>query len=510
MDLNVKTQILHINELLFSNSSDQPIDSDITMPDYCPDIKKILKCIVSPRLVSARCTADRVNVEANAQIQIMYSNEDNNIFCYEKTFPFSKSIDIGKPIENPVVEVKLRTSYVNTRAVSSRRIDIHSSVVVDVTIKSKREEQVVADAENCGIQLLKNCKNVCSFVGEAVKTFSLMETVDLGEGKSPIFQVLRVTSNIINEDMKATNNKVLVSGDLKVNVLYCTDTDKYHPEVFEHTLPISQIIDIDGISEKTNNSVSLCCSGVEVIPKNDSSGAKKLLDISASINAVIKAVTNIDIALPTDCYSTQYNLNCQKKTVRFENEVEKIRDSMMIKKNEKISGIKIDEIYDIWCDDIKATSQINKGEINVKGSLIVCILGKDDSSAPFYTERTVEFDKVLQMKGEHHSCQSDINVKNMSVSYILSSEDTLDLRIEIMIESSVIRNMPRELIESIQIDKESKKKNNAALSIYFADENESVWDIARNFNTTLNVIREENDLGDSEKVGKRMLFIPII
>ena len=510
MDLNVKTQILHVNELLFSNSSEQPIDSDITMPDYCPDIKKILKCVVLPRLVSARCTADRVNVEANAQIQIMYSNEDNNVFCYEKTFPFSKSIDIGKPIENPVVEAKLRTSYVNTRAVSSRRIDIHSSVVVDVTIKSKKEEQVVADAENCGIQLLKNCKNVCSFVGEAVKMFSLTETVDLGEGKSPVFQVLRVTSNIVNEDMKATKNKVLVTGELKVNVLYCADTDKHHPEVFEHTLPISQIIDVDSISDKTDNSVSICCSGVEVVPKNDSSGAKKLLDISASINAVIKAVTNIDTVLPTDCYSTQYDLKCQKKTFRFENEVEKIIENMMIKKNEKLSGIKIDEIYDVWCDDIKATSRIDKGEINVKGSLLVCILGKDESSVPFYTERTVEFDKVVPMKGENNSCRSDTNVKNMSVSYILSSEDTLDLRIEIMIESSVVMNKPIELIESIQIDKESKKKKSSALSIYFADENESVWDIARNFNTTPNVIREENELDDSDKAEKRMLFIPII
>ena len=39
----IRTSIFY-NDTLFNESAEQPIDVDLTLPDYCPDISKIFKC----------------------------------------------------------------------------------------------------------------------------------------------------------------------------------------------------------------------------------------------------------------------------------------------------------------------------------------------------------------------------------------------------------------------------------------------------------------------------------
>ena len=45
----IKTNVL-VNDVLFNETAEQPIDVDFSLPDFCPDISKILKC----RAVSLR------------------------------------------------------------------------------------------------------------------------------------------------------------------------------------------------------------------------------------------------------------------------------------------------------------------------------------------------------------------------------------------------------------------------------------------------------------------------
>ena len=39
MQINVITQSVGVEEMLGSCTAEQPIDADITLPDYCPDIE---------------------------------------------------------------------------------------------------------------------------------------------------------------------------------------------------------------------------------------------------------------------------------------------------------------------------------------------------------------------------------------------------------------------------------------------------------------------------------------
>ncbi|MBQ7654123.1 MAG: DUF3794 domain-containing protein [Clostridia bacterium] len=510
METNFSTKTLYTNDCVFENSFDEAVECDVTLPDYCPDIKKILKCSLSPRLVSSRCSGENVNIEANAAVRVIYASDDNRVFCYEKTIPFSKTVDIGKQIENPCVKVNLRTAYANVRAVSARKLEVRSSVGINVVVTAKHEHKVVCDAENGGIQLLKNCSGAGSFVGETVKTFNLSETVEIGDGRAPILQILRVSSEIFDPETKFVNNKALLKGNLKVNILYISDDEERRPQVFIHTMPVSQIIDLDGISDKTDNFCFLSTNGVDVGVKTNASGERRLADIDAGMIVLLNSSQKIEEALPTDCFSTKYDSQAAFKNIRLKNTIERICDRLAVKSTEKINGVKIDEIYDVWCDKIKTSARLSDGEVKVSGEAVVSLLGKDESGAPFYVERNISLDKTIPAKTEDDSCNVLTDVGAVDVSFILGGEDTVEIRFDATICVDIVESKDVKLISEIKIDENSRKQPSPSFTVYFADPGETLWDIARRFNTTIDDISQENDSSALNSDERRMLFIPTI
>ena len=55
---------------IFNGTSEQPIDLDVSLPDYCPDISRILKCHAVPQITSRMVVGDRLTVEGSTMIRI--------------------------------------------------------------------------------------------------------------------------------------------------------------------------------------------------------------------------------------------------------------------------------------------------------------------------------------------------------------------------------------------------------------------------------------------------------
>ncbi len=508
MELKLKKEIFRIAELMFENTSEQSVDGDITLPDYCPDIKRILKCIVTPCVISEQCVGDRVTIDANALVQVVYVDDNNNIFCYDKTFPFSKNIETGKQIDNPVLEVRMKTAYANTRAVSQRRIDIHSSVAISVSITGKKEIEIMTDAENCGIQLLKNFNSASDFIGQTVKTFTLNEVMEISKSKTPVRQIIRQKAVPVITEVKVIANKLLLKGEVSVFVLYCADTKEGGYECFENSLPISQIIELDGINENTDYSVRTSISSVNILPKSNSTGEKKLFDVTVNVCAVVKADKKVDFPLPCDCYSTLYNVNSEKKLITFDKIFNKSDDLIMVKKTEDFSNTSIGEIINVWCDDVVTTYSCTGDELKIIGSTNVSILGKDSEGQPFYAERTITFEKNKNPEGgcKDIICMADGVVS--AIGFVLVDTNKIDLRVEIRLNTTVSKRSTSEIITDISCDKELKEKKCSALTVYFTEAGEVLWNIARKYNTTVDAIISENDIKNDNFSEKCMLLIP--
>ena len=67
-------------------------------------------------------------------------------------------------------------------------------------------------------------------------------------------------------------------------------------------------------------------------------------------------------------------------------------------------------------------------------------------------------------------------------------------------------------ITEISVDENEPVNRNCsyALKLYFTDDNEDLWEIAKKYGTSVSAIMEENDIEDDTVSGKGMILIPIV
>ena len=84
MQINVITQSVGVEETLGACTAEQPIDADITLPDYCPDIRRVLKCLVTPRITAVQTAGDRATADGSAGVCVIYTDEQGNVCCLSR------------------------------------------------------------------------------------------------------------------------------------------------------------------------------------------------------------------------------------------------------------------------------------------------------------------------------------------------------------------------------------------------------------------------------------------
>ena len=104
------------------------------------------------------------------------------------------------------------------------------------------------------------------------------------------------------------------------------------------------------------------------------------------------------------------------------------------------------------------------------------------------------------------------NVEVVTSNYRLSGVDGIELRVELKLSAAVYASVKLYAIAQMQPN-ESKPKNKdslSALTIYYADPGETLWEIARRYNTSVQAISNENDLSENRMEKRTMLLIPVM
>ncbi|MCL2856626.1 MAG: DUF3794 domain-containing protein [Oscillospiraceae bacterium] len=510
MELNLRQQTITINETVLQASVEQPIECDALLPDYLPDIVKVLKCAAVAHVETSSVSASRLTVEGIVQIHVYYSSEQNQIRHAEYKVPFAKQVELRSSPERPVVSIIPSVDYVNCRAVNQRRIDVRGAISLALKIIDQKEQQILVDANGAGLQLKREVVRATDIVGHARTTFSVSEDLELGYGKSQIGSIVRTSQKVRVHEHKVISGKVVIKGDLLLHVLYQPLEDDEGLESMEYTLPISQIIDSEHASEDCECDLEVFIAGCELTPKTGDDGEMRMFGLEAKIGANLTVHRRSEVPVVSDCYSTKFEAVAARSPVSFIRLIDIINEAISHKVTLELPE-GVERMLDAWGDIEAVTYRQEADELTLELKLNVCLFARMANKECFYFEHPTELTHTITLSQDCLDIQFEPTCDLISSSYSLVGKEKIDMRFEVVVRGSVYCNVRSEAISDITVDEEqAKTKEQNKLYIYYADMGESVWNIAKHYNTAASAIWEENNIEDDMLGEGRMLLIPIV
>jgi len=509
MDYKVTKQDVTIHSLVFDDSAEQAIDTEFTLPDYCPDIARILKCRITPKIGARSISGGTLSVEGAAQVNLLYVDaEKNTVRACATVLPFSKGFEVGAGLEMSSPKVRATVNYFNCRAVTQRKVEVHGTLSLRAKVYQRRRVSVVCDVDGGGTQLLRGSVSATNTLGEAEKFIILSEDVDIGQSKPAVRSILRSDARAAATECKIIAGKVIIKGEVRVDTLYAPEGDG-GLERMESVLPVSQIVDLEGVTEDCSCALSLEVASLEVKPRTNLSGETRGLNIAGKLTAELRGLCDGEIPVVLDAYSTRFDAECQRNEVPFEKLLGAVSESFLCRKTLEVPRETLSSVLDLWCETTVTSARGEGSQLALTGNVLICLLGEDSEKAPAYVEHTVEFEYRYNLPHEPQMMRCDPDVTVISASYTLLPGDQIEVRVELGVTADIfeMHNLPV-LTEVELLADRPKPPADASLILYYADAGERVWDIARKYNTSIETLVSLNGLTDSEMPGKAMLLIP--
>ncbi len=508
MNLNNETRKIGFCETVYETAAEQSLDADITLPDYCPEIQRILKCTVNTGITAVQNNSGRVTADGNAIVRVIYVGDNGKISGYEQSYPVQKFTESSKITSDSAVSVTVRTDYVNCRAVNPRRIDIRAMLSFCFKAVKRRVDDILCSSDGAGIQTLTTEHGFASLTGVCERAFNIGEVIEIPDGKSTASRIMNISACAVAGDLKIINNKALIKGECTVKIYYIGENSG-EIESVEHSMPISQIIELEGIDENSVCSVRLSVSSCEGVLKADVSGDMRLVDLNSRISVYVAAFDETPLSLITDAYSTEYEVKNTPKSMELLSFNGKFDTSFTNKVVLESIGVSVDCVLAVWCSDLRYGFTAKDDKCMVSGTYLVTVIYKDSENSAGVIQKPVDFDYEVKMneKAERIVCHGSAQISACSCA--VSGDSRLELKTEILISGLTLSAVIKKYIATIEIAGEnSKRDKKCALTIYYCEKGESIWNIARKYGTTVDAVMNENGIDCDVTESDGMMLIP--
>ncbi len=507
MALDYSTENMGMFKILFEGSCEQAVDCDVSLPDYCPDISRVLRCCVVPCVISSKISGDRACADGNAIVRIIYADEENNICTYEQNFPFSKFIQLGSDTSG-ALSTDISVQYTNCRAVNKKRVEVHSLLHISFKISGISRCSTITAVDRKTVQTKTREVVFSDLLSTECKIITLSETVELPVDYLPIERIVACCVTPVVNDVRVVQDKILIKGEADVSVIYCSDENHSESVRFSHSIPINQVVDVPGITESSTPAVRLKSLGCECNVRNDANSDPRLIEINSNILATVKAYSKAQLNCITDAYCIDGSLQSDYETRDFMTLCDKVHETHMHKFSIDLSSLDAKKICCLWWDMPKVNKTLHDGTLDLHCIVPLNIVAVDSGGRPVFCEREVDFE-FRKAVDSHASTVKDEWVVPLGFSPGSISDGRTEIKGEFLIDADVFSLDTVNALVNADIVP-SDIKSATCVIVYFPDKDESLWSIARRFNTTVDMIKAENTLQGECAPDGTPLLIPVI
>lgn len=487
--------------------AEQLADVDLTLPDYCPDIEKILKCNLVPKIQTKSLSGGQLQIDGYCVVSVLYVESVNKtIRCCEQSVNFSQSFTVRDACDGYAILTKTKPEYINCRALSPRRLVMHGAFSLYVKVLSSKKTDLFTPEKN-ELETLTKTIDCADLTALCQEQFTVSEDISVSD-KPQIESILYSNVNACITDVKAVTGKLMVSGEISLKIFYLTDIESGNTAKLDYILPFSQIIDCEGVAENIKTILGCDVMSYDIRLKNDMLSDKPAVSFDAKLCVTAEGYEIGTREVVTDAYSMDYASSPQLVNIDSISEVTPVAESYMEKLTACIDDGKISKILDIYSDNVTLDTKPDDDSVSASGKINLCIIALDEKSFPVFIERSCDYSHILESA---RGCNGMFfpMARVSGISFRLTDDSTAEIRCELKISGGAVKTESTKAVDKVDVFEDKPiTADNSALTLYFADKGENLWQIAKSHNTKLDLLLKENSLEDITLDSPQMLLIP--
>lgn len=489
------------------------VEGDIIIPDSKGDIKSVLTADAYAEIKDKKATDGRVSFGGDLNVNVLYLDSDGKIESVKSAIPFMDFINSDSLKRGDRVDLRHSLGERKATALNDRKINVR--VMGEAVIKegSKETVEVISGFDgDSEVRLLEGQTAFFVENEEAVENFTVNDSFNIPNGAADIEEILRTDIVISDKSFKGAEDRVTVRGVLNIGIIYRSG-DGSSVEKVDFKLPFNGGVDIDGIMEESLVWGEVYVKGYKVEPIEDENGKMRVIEAEIDLESVIYSGNNVEIKTVSDVYSTKEKAEVKTEGVIFPQKGIFLSAQDVIKEVITIEE-GLPEILQI--KDVTATAEIE--DIFINGEMVTAegvlnvnmlyITGDDDE--PFAAvDVAVPFENTFEVRGLYEDSEVDITAQISNVNFSLLSEREAEIRVDVDYTIFTVSEAEEDFVTEVLFSEAEEERLKSGITIYTVKQGDSLWSIAKAFNTTVEEILDINRIDDADLIypGQRILIL---
>lgn len=526
---------LHSCTTFASAQSQITLDDDYNVPDYRPDIVKVLKEKGELHFDEVKATAGAAWLKGRLVFRVLYRSDQENgkISCLKGEIPFQEKLNMDGVQEYDVIQASGEIEDLTIGVIHSRKISVRAVILLKTEEPQEKEDELCVGIEaDDGCEKRYRNTNILQLLCMKRDQCRQKSEITLPSSKPNVQEILWKSLEIRNLDTKMGQDGVKLSGEVLISVLYQEEEETDRVQWYETVIPLDCGVECDaGTEADIIYKVKARPASMELEVKPDYDGEERVLVLELVMNLDIRVWKEQEISMLEDVYSLKKEIipvctgvTLHHISVKNDSQCRLTEQMELAESQEKILQI-------CSCEGtvhLESTELTEQG-VRAEGILVTELLYiTTDDQMPIGSAREIyPFEQLIEIPQQtarternkpeelealerKNKLQTELDCRISQLSAVMLDQDHVEIKAVIGLdllafEQEQIDNITDTREEPLDMEQLQKRPG---LVGYIAKDGDSLWSIAKENHTTVEDILRDNHRTDENLCrGEKILIV---
>lgn len=526
---------LHSCTTFASAQSQITLDDDYNVPDYRPDIVKVLKENGELHFDEVKAAAGAAWLKGRLVFRVLYRSDQENgkISCLKGEIPFQEKLNMDGVQEYDVIQASGEIEDLTIGVIHSRKISVRAVILLKTEEPQEKEDELCVGIEaDDGCEKRYRNTNILQLLCMKRDQCRQKSEITLPSSKPNVQEILWKSLEIRNLDTKMGQDGVKLSGEVLISVLYQEEEETDRVQWYETVIPLDCGVECDaGTEADIIYKVKARPASMELEVKPDYDGEERVLVLELVMNLDIRVWKEQEISMLEDVYSLKKEIipvctgvTLHHISVKNDSQCRLTEQMELAESQEKILQI-------CSCEGtvhLESTELTEQG-VRAEGILVTELLYiTTDDQMPIGSAREIyPFEQLIEIPQQtarternkpeelealerKNKLQTELDCRISQLSAVMLDQDHVEIKAVIGLdllafEQEQIDNITDMREEALDMEQLQKRPG---LVGYIAKDGDSLWSIAKENHTTVEDILRDNHRTDENLCrGEKILIV---